>query len=705
MSDSGSKINRSISKNNPIVPSKYNLNLDTKSDVKNDPKYDINEKDILNPTEEDTRNNKRASSKTKDNIKDLNNQSFSRINSNQRKSNYTYYESKYSKNKNNETINTNSRSDRKREVNTNRGRRTRSVENTINVDNENKRYSISTFTLYNENNPNNILLLQKDYSSKKLPFLSSKNATSFLTKKDNSSKKIPYVSKKDDIPIPSIIPTPTPTPLLRKDNSSKKLTAIPNNYVSIRRDYSNKNLPFVSSSNNTNTNINLNTSNNTVYNTNTFTPSAKNRISQSRIQSLKDEPFDIKKIEKKEDEKSKTITPILKKALTTTSTEKTTTEDNNKEIIRRRRPNFPKYERRISDKNVQVKKKEEENKSVKLEKNENTSGRRKNSIDPGRRRRSSIKESKIGTEFSTTTYIKACEALSTAGRDDDGLTKINQDTYLLERNINGVLNFNIFGVLDGHGVNGHFASQFVTRYITSRIKNHPSIKGLDTPKEVYKKLIENGYRIIANIFIDADIQITKEKFNCEMSGTTCVIVIQLEEHLICANTGDSRAILVYDETDTNNKLKNTKIYLLSYDCKPELPNEKKRIEESGGTVAQMCDEGDVPSGPFRVWIKGEEYPGLAMSRSIGDMDAKKVGVIPNPQVIEYTLSPKTKYVLMCSDGIWEFISNEEAMNIANKYYLRNDAIGLVQDLTNISTSRWLKEDIVVDDITALVVFF
>ena len=55
MSDSGSKINRSISKNNPIVPSKYNLNLDTKSDVKNDPKYDINEKDILNPTEEDTR--------------------------------------------------------------------------------------------------------------------------------------------------------------------------------------------------------------------------------------------------------------------------------------------------------------------------------------------------------------------------------------------------------------------------------------------------------------------------------------------------------------------------------------------------------------------------------------------------------------------------------------------------------------------------
>ena len=379
----------------------------------------------------------------------------------------------------------------------------------------------------------------------------------------------------------------------------------------------------------------------------------------------------------------------------------------NKEIIRRRKPNFPKYERRISDKNINVKKKDEEEKTIKFEKSSNISNisnKRKKSIQPARRKKSN-KFDRIGTDFTTITYIKACEALSTAGRDDDGLTKINQDTYILERNINGVLNFNIFGVLDGHGVNGHFASQFVSRYIISRIKNHPFIKSLDNPKEIYKKLTENAYQIISNIFIDADVQITKEKFNCEMSGTTCVLVIQLEEHLICANTGDSRAILVYDETNKTNKLTDTKIYLLSYDCKPDLPNEKKRIEECGGSVQQIIDEGDEPCGPFRVWIKGEEYPGLAMSRSIGDMDAKKVGVIPNPLIIEYTLTFQSKYMMICSDGIWEFISNEEAMKIANKYYLRNDAKGLCTDLTNISTSRWLKEDIVVDDITVLVVFF
>ena len=447
-------------------------------------------------------------------------------------------------------------------------------------------------------------------------------------------------------------------------------------YKNKNEDNSNKKLPFISIDTNK-------------YNTKTF---AATKIGVDKNKGTGDE----KNIQKN---KNKTET---KSSLDKNKSENNQTDDKN--VVRRRRPNFPKYERRISDKNIVVKKKEEE-KGDKLENSEQDLGhKRRKSIDADSRRLKSPQKFSVGSQFSQATNIKLCEATSTAGRDDDGLTKINQDTYILERNVNGVLNFNIFGVLDGHGVNGHLASQFVKRYIINRIKNISTIKNLDSPKEIYKKLIENGYQIIANIFCDADVQITKEKFNCEMSGTTCVIVIQLEEHLICANTGDSRGILIYDESNGNN-LNKTKIYLLSYDCKPELPNEKKRIEEAGGSVERMMDEGDIPCGPFRVWIKGEEYPGLAMSRSIGDMDAKKVGVIPNPQIVEYTLNPKSKYMIICSDGIWEFISNEEVMKIANRYYLRNDALGLCNDLTNISTALWLKEDIVVDDITVVVVFF
>ena len=338
-------------------------------------------------------------------------------------------------------------------------------------------------------------------------------------------------------------------------------------------------------------------------------------------------------------------------------------------------------------------------------------GMRKRTYDPRLRqgKRDKILKSKKNLlndefEFSSTIFVKSSEGLTIPGKNEYGKKKTNQDTYLIERNVNGVLNFNIFGVYDGHGDHGNLASQFVSRYIFHRIKNHPLIRKEDEPQQIYYKLIENGYRIIANIFLDADIQIQREKFDADRSGTTCVLVIQLEEHIICANTGDSRAIIIYDEHYDDN-LMHSKVFPLSYDCKPELPNERKRILARGGIVERAYDPYYGETGPYRVWGRGEDAPGLAMSRSIGDMDAKRFGVIPNPQIVEYTIDYSTKYLIMASDGIWEFISNEQAMKLSNKYYLRNDCSGICHELTQRAISLWEKNDYVIDDITVLVVLF
>ena len=676
--------NFSNKKNSSIF--KINNDLNDNS-ISFESKNDKNEKDLDDIVYLEESDIIKSRIKTK-NIKNRDSPSYENSNSShiKAKSNYNYFESRYTKKIKNDT----------------------SAQKPFN------RRTKSEFSLFNDEkdkDENNNEKTKGDYSSKRIPLVSKKGLNSASNQRivsstndifNNSYKQLPFIRKKNDekndskkaIPFISKI-----NPNLKKDKSCKQLLVFTSKLSenSAQKEYSSKKIPLV---------------NKKGYSSNQL-PFVHKKREKNKKENLSMVPNNSDNIEKKENLNkkipfvSKKIKsgPLLSDAKINNEND-TTKEMDNKEIVRRRKPNFPKYERRISDKNINVKKKEEEEKkNVRFEQKDKIAHTRKKSIEPGRRKNSS-KHNKIDSEFSTTTYIKLCEALSSAGRDDDGLTKTNQDTYILERNINGVLNFNIFGVLDGHGLNGHFASQFVRRYILSRIKNHPFIKGLDTPKEIYKKLTENGYQIIANIFIDADAQIRKEKFNCEMSGTTCVIVIQLEEHLICANTGDSRAILVYDETNRKNKLKHTKIYLLSYDCKPDLPNEKKRIEECGGSVQQIIDdETDQPCGPFRVWIKGEEYPGLAMSRSIGDLDAKTVGVIPNPQIVEYTLDFQSRYMLICSDGIWEFMSNEEVMKIANKYYLRNDAKGICQDLTNISTSLWLKEDIVVDDITVVVVFF
>ena len=299
-------------------------------------------------------------------------------------------------------------------------------------------------------------------------------------------------------------------------------------------------------------------------------------------------------------------------------------------------------------------------------------------------------------------YIKSCSFISISGENDEGNKKINQDSFIIKRNINGILNFNIFGVLDGHGEHGHYASQFVSRFIFNSIKNNPIIKKCSSAEEIYEKITSNNYKLIENIFLDADVQITKEKFDYRTSGTTCVIIIQLNQKIICANAGDSRAIIVYN--NGKDLLKESKIFPLSHDFKPDLPEERKRIYEYGGIVRRAFDDIDE-DGPYRVYMRGEDFPGLAMSRSIGDIESKKIGVIPNPEFIEYNISEETKYMIICSDGIWEFMSNKKVMEIANEYYINNDSKGLCKCLYETSVKYWNEAQCYLDDITAIAVFF
>ena len=339
----------------------------------------------------------------------------------------------------------------------------------------------------------------------------------------------------------------------------------------------------------------------------------------------------------------------------------------------------------------------------------NITENRKKSYDYKRRINHSFSKIIDRTNYiSSNIFIKNIKAQSQAGRLEPHHTKINQDTYLIEQNINGILNFNLFGVLDGHGVDGHHVSKYVAKFLKNKLGTHPKVKYLTDPQKIYQKITENNYKIIEYIFLEADEQIRKEHFDFYLSGTTCVVIIQLEEKIICANCGDSRAILIYENNSKDNltgNLKNTKIFPLSDDCKPNLPQEKYRIMKSGGTVEKSENEEGDKIGPYRVWEGDKDYPGLAMSRSIGDLAAKKVGVIPNPLIKEYTIDHNSKYLIICSDGVWEFLSNENVMEICNKYYIRNDVNGLCQDLIKKATFWWEKEDNVIDDITVVAVFF
>ncbi|SCP03403.1 protein phosphatase PPM5, putative [Plasmodium malariae] len=188
-------------------------------------------------------------------------------------------------------------------------------------------------------------------------------------------------------------------------------------------------------------------------------------------------------------------------------------------------------------------------------------------------------------------------------------------------------------------------------------------------------------------------------FDSTMSGTTATIIVHLfkEKKLYVAYVGDSRAVLGKRINGSTNKLEAVE---LTKDHKPNSHDEKKRIINSGGHVMKL--EGDIP---YRVFLKNKFYPGLAMSRAIGDTIGHQIGIISEPDFIEVNINEDEDIlVLICSDGVWEFISSEEAINLIYQFGYDNvqDA---VENLAKESWDRWLnEEENIVDDITIQAIY-
>lgn len=92
-----------------------------------------------------------------------------------------------------------------------------------------------------------------------------------------------------------------------------------------------------------------------------------------------------------------------------------------------------------------------------------------------------------------------------------------------------------------------------------------------------------------------------------------------------------------------------------------------------------------------------------MSRALGDALAHRVGVSSTPEISTHELAPTDRFLILASDGIWEFISNEEAVMIAASCNSPDEAAA---KLVSEAHARWVQEeDGIVDDITVVVVAF
>ena len=258
----------------------------------------------------------------------------------------------------------------------------------------------------------------------------------------------------------------------------------------------------------------------------------------------------------------------------------------------------------------------------------------------------------------------------------------NQDDFCIMLDGDTIL----LGVFDGHGPCGHLMSDFVHTDLPKLVIGSETIES--DPIESLKASFPQTHERLKSFCHDSN-----GEADCSTSGTTASIVLIKNLKVYVAHVGDSRIVMA---KKTENRYEAVQ---LTEDHKPTLPDEKLRIENAGGEVKKLPY--DIP---YRVFVKGTEDPGLSMSRSIGDTMSQSIGVTCEPDVKEVPISDSEEFILICSDGVWEFIKNEEAVELVGKFTKATAKQG-AEKLAQLAWMRWLhNEGEVVDDITVIVSF-
>lgn len=227
----------------------------------------------------------------------------------------------------------------------------------------------------------------------------------------------------------------------------------------------------------------------------------------------------------------------------------------------------------------------------------------------------------------------------------------------------------IFGVFDGHG--GGYTSRYLKDNFVSVFCNRPEL-------EEYAELENsgpesrsdgNGVQLLQDALtatflkIDEDLMTMHEEkvaaaadaakpqiimakkptalSAMDRSGSTAVVVLLTPHYIICANAGDSRAVL----------RRHGRVVPLSFDHKPKNITEQQRVLSAGGFIKKKRVDGD-----------------LAVSRAFGDFCMKSNTSLPtmmqkvivNPDFLVYPRDLSgDEFIILACDGIWDVATNEQ----------------------------------------------
>jgi protein phosphatase 1L len=266
-----------------------------------------------------------------------------------------------------------------------------------------------------------------------------------------------------------------------------------------------------------------------------------------------------------------------------------------------------------------------------------------------------------------------------------------EDATCLQAQLGGYSGLSLFAVFDGHAgkicaeyARDHLPLNFLTvlsrelegesgETILEGVKSPPSRIDTATDPDIELSV---GQEALRNAFESTDADFLRMAEQQQLAeGATGVVAVILGNMVLVGNAGDSRAVLSRGGT----------AFPLSFDHKPGLEKEKKRVMDAGGFVTG-----------------GRVMGMLAVSRALGDMHFKKNDHFPiplvtaSPELVSEFLAPEDEFLILACDGLWDVISNQDAVDLVKGFTDPEEAAAaLVEAALKAGT---------LDNVSAIVVF-
>lgn len=218
-----------------------------------------------------------------------------------------------------------------------------------------------------------------------------------------------------------------------------------------------------------------------------------------------------------------------------------------------------------------------------------------------------------------------------------------EDRHIVVNNLGGRAHAHLVAVFDGH--RGHEAAEFAMVHIERAIRSEWGAHGDDVESALSAAVTKLDAAFCARFEAIKAKEMSASKSAQQSKrnpGCTAIVGLLWGDRLCVANAGDCRAILSRDGVALP----------LSVDHDAESnASERHRIER------------DFP-GALRqhngVWRVGDA--GVAVTRAIGDADAKAFGVVAEPEMttVSVNLATDDCLVLAC-DGLWDVVDNHDAL--------------------------------------------